>query len=106
MGGGGICASLVCRERTLPTWFKRRVCASLCLCPQGGISLGCALAPLTARAVWSDEDIFWGFMRLNLSLAVVGTLLLLAVVCRKSRDSLLLSRCSPCRCVDACLHCP
>ncbi|XP_034255016.1 feline leukemia virus subgroup C receptor-related protein 2-like [Thrips palmi] len=47
----------------------------------GGISLGCALAPLTARADWSDEDIFWGFMRLNLSLAVVGTLLLLAVIC-------------------------
>lgn len=47
----------------------------------GGISLGCALAPLTARIDWSDADIFWGFLRLNLSLAVTGTVLMLAVVC-------------------------
>ncbi|KAK3916119.1 Feline leukemia virus subgroup C receptor-related protein 2 [Frankliniella fusca] len=50
---------------------------------QAGFSLGSALAPLTARSSWSTDDIFWGFLQLNLSLAVLATLLLVLVIWRE-----------------------
>ncbi|XP_026277163.1 uncharacterized MFS-type transporter C09D4.1-like [Frankliniella occidentalis] len=45
-----------------------------------GFSVGSALAPLTARSSWSQEDIFWGFLQLNLSLAALATVLLVLVI--------------------------
>ena len=41
------------------------------------------LAPLTARADWSPEDIFHGLLLLNLSLATCGTFLLAAFIFRE-----------------------
>lgn len=46
----------------------------------GGVSVGCLLAPLTARASWTYEENLHGFLVLNVTLAVLATLLLGAVV--------------------------
>ncbi|XP_034231094.1 uncharacterized MFS-type transporter C09D4.1-like [Thrips palmi] len=45
----------------------------------GGVSIGCVLAPMTARASWTLEENFKGFLGLNLALAMAATLLFAAV---------------------------
>ncbi|XP_026287461.1 feline leukemia virus subgroup C receptor-related protein 1 [Frankliniella occidentalis] len=45
----------------------------------GGVSLGCLLAPLTARQTWTPDENFRGFLVLNLTLAILATVLLVAV---------------------------
>ena len=49
----------------------------------GCVTIGCFLAPLTARATWTHEENFKGYLALNMALAVGATLLFVAVVFRK-----------------------
>ncbi|KAK3921006.1 putative MFS-type transporter [Frankliniella fusca] len=45
----------------------------------GGVSIGCLVAPVTARQTWTADENFRGFLVLNLTLAVLATVLLVAV---------------------------
>ncbi|XP_034246413.1 uncharacterized MFS-type transporter C09D4.1-like [Thrips palmi] len=69
--------------RVAAVWFpadeaSSAVCGFL-IGSMGGVSIGCFLASRTARASWTQEENFEGFLTLNMSLAVAATIMLVAV---------------------------